>query len=110
MSMVPSESVDRDSLASESVTIRYANGGTRIRKVDQVEIEVGEKKLIQNVALANTDELGEKGLLAINISDDLQFSILKDFRERTKTVLSIETKHKIQKERKKKWKEQNLLN
>ena len=97
ISVVPEELVDESCKLKEVARLGDANGREKIRETAMVWMHVGKFSLHRKVALAPTDSLKGKALLALNIESPQEFQLLTDFRDGkiVKPVRAVHTRAQV---------------
>ena len=77
---------------NETVTIRDANGGLQQRQMAEVLLTIGKQQMTQRVAVAPSESLEGRVLLALDFTKDEDFELVKLCREGMKQVRMVKTR------------------
>ena len=77
---------------NETVTIRDANGGLQQRQIAEVLLTIGKQQMTQRVAVAPSESLEGRVLLALDFTKDEDFELVKLCREGMKQVRMVKTR------------------
>ncbi len=92
MSVIPEEMVPASAKTGRKVQLKGYNGKIDEAEVACVSLCVGKRVWKGEVALVKGSDLDGKGILAINLKDNMAWEIMSEYREDVKAVNAVETR------------------
>jgi len=86
------EVVPKELLSQKTVLIRDGNGGLQKRRMAEVLLTISDRQMAQKVAVALSESLGGKKLLALDFTSDQDFELVKRCREEVLKARAVQTR------------------